>query len=1847
MQKQKRERELIHITRNCGLDDTCVMCSKCFHGTEHEGHDIKISISRGTGGCCDCGDPEAWKHPLYCKIHSLVPSDPSSTTHLPRAFTQPLSSVPQPVLNSVRETVSVVIDYILETFATSPEDILTVGTVQSIQQDCVDSHQALGLPVDLENQFYACVLWNDEKHSFDQVITVVKNAIGCTTEQADAVAQAVDQYGRHIVKESRDIKSLIQAADIIGSVGLAVSICSVHKLVREEIAGLLLDWLKGLVSGRYKFFSNVDGGNCIIRDTICEILSTDWALRPDLAQLSVRYKGTRIPKNDNIEFEFIDEDMDDGTPLFTNDNNHNDENENDNDDEFDIDNHQEEASVTDEEQEEDTGAIYRQRILHRMAQMQRSFHRQEQLQQQAESSEAFGRRRSSSKTERDILDFNWDWDAWLAHIDQLELAERQITKNFGVHDGPITTHSTEHRENLKKEFRRKLRLDYLLHFDLKLWKAARMNVKDLLIGTFISNFQYRPVLGIRFARNYPELVDAYYFKDREPENSISTLSVQVLTVPTVASILVKEYNFFDTVCTILANFFLTDRIQMFLPEDYEQTQVQLNFASVTRHRYAYTIHDLHYVMNAEQVKLEITKNPLYLGQFINMLYQFQAMDPFKRHSDAHVEYESNSWVAAFNITLQISKLCHQFATCYNALQSQMSVAEASHHLCRAICRIMKAICDWNPRLPPYSSENKILVKGASQQVTNTISTPCAGSFEIVDYKITTEPVSLHHSFHWILSELFEHVSLLQEETLRDNGWLNGFKQMVNCAFEQDSRTTFMNVLDYPIRTIVLLSQINCGVWVRNGYSVRNQVNIYIERNKKKKNNNSHSLQAYTYKDINVRENTLDRDIYLLQVGFIVCDSNQLLLSLIDRFQLMDWFKGNPKKHSTVYDSNQKIFMVEELLNLLIICATEHGYASGTTIEQRIRRAIIQHLSLTNLSYSELTKLIPGSLIECESFEAELNKIANFRAPDGLSDKGMYELKSEYLDEIDPYFWYYTRNNREEAHIALRKRWNQLHPEKQVSDKEEFLVQPKPRTIQNGPFQHLGNFLHSKIFTQILVYALWNAKMFKQAKSETILDEALYLGMLAVNDPNHIEANFFKHAIEDEYAIQVNEIEKTHANLVTVLLRCMDDDQLSHIHKRLGFIINNIEQSSTQKAKSLIGAWKETRNRLISSKEQDNPGSNDISEQERKKAAAKARQAAIMSQFTTAQSKFLEKHADLYKSDEDEEMKDLDEEDQDTIMLPSSDNDSDIVRKCHFPVDNCIVCQEELDGNKLYGMLGLVQRSNIQRLSPVTKDVWAEILETGNHSCNPWGGGGQASNDRGVFTGFPVASNLFGVDISSCGHLMHAECFENYQNSVNQESLFQRLSQRPPENRFLCPLCKAAGNVLVPIVWKGKKEIYPGVMAPTTSYEDLNKTLKALALDVNQRLQSGTDNLTVVEQDSNLMIADEEKLKFFYNKLMTAIYKAMKDKLSDSAIDLKESLLQLYDMYAYTIGNREIAQRGTEDTRTRDLMVEHTGTFIDDVPKASQTLLKILSMTNLLVPKLMDSPWQTDEPKLKEVILHKQLSQVIPQLPNEKPLLMDDPFKVLVHLGFSTANQPAIEPHHLMRILYLAELAKTVIGIAQCISNNERLFRDPRLSNLLARLCSEQQYAKGTEKVQRFVDCVLGWIQFSDRQTVYDKINSRGFIALLRLFTLPYLRKSFLLMVVHHGFIPQSPTDDLMKETPSEYDHLLKILSLPDFETIFDLNLSEQELMTGWCTDYMSDSTKSRHISLGLPTKYRLTNLPYRLDYLLDESSKRICRKCNTVPEHSAICLICGTFVCARRMCCYEDNKGECNIHMKR
>jgi hypothetical protein len=74
-QYQFKKNDIVWICRQCEADETCVLCNDCFQGSNHQGHEVYFYHST-TGGCCDCGDPCAWKPEGFCHRHGRSTQDP-------------------------------------------------------------------------------------------------------------------------------------------------------------------------------------------------------------------------------------------------------------------------------------------------------------------------------------------------------------------------------------------------------------------------------------------------------------------------------------------------------------------------------------------------------------------------------------------------------------------------------------------------------------------------------------------------------------------------------------------------------------------------------------------------------------------------------------------------------------------------------------------------------------------------------------------------------------------------------------------------------------------------------------------------------------------------------------------------------------------------------------------------------------------------------------------------------------------------------------------------------------------------------------------------------------------------------------------------------------------------------------------------------------------------------------------------------------------------------------------------------------------------------------------------------------------------------------------------------------------------------------------------------------------------------------------------------------------------------------------------------------------------------------------------------------------------------------------
>ncbi|XP_016129321.1 E3 ubiquitin-protein ligase UBR2-like [Sinocyclocheilus grahami] len=181
--------EPTYSCRECAADPTCVLCMQCFLGSVHKEHRYRMTTSGG-GGFCDCGDTEAWKKGPYCQKHEPNISDSS-----------------QKELIGVKSLISLIGRYV---FGGVCFMIAFYYCMLVYWEKC----NLLILFSRERGDTYYCMLFNDEVHTYEQVIYTLQKAVNCTQKEAVSFATTVDRDGRKSVRFG-DFQFCEQAKSVI------------------------------------------------------------------------------------------------------------------------------------------------------------------------------------------------------------------------------------------------------------------------------------------------------------------------------------------------------------------------------------------------------------------------------------------------------------------------------------------------------------------------------------------------------------------------------------------------------------------------------------------------------------------------------------------------------------------------------------------------------------------------------------------------------------------------------------------------------------------------------------------------------------------------------------------------------------------------------------------------------------------------------------------------------------------------------------------------------------------------------------------------------------------------------------------------------------------------------------------------------------------------------------------------------------------------------------------------------------------------------------------------------------------------------------------------------------------------------------------------------------------------------------------------------------------------------------------------------------------------------------------------------------------------------------------------
>lgn len=505
-------------------------------------------------------------------------------------------------------------------------------------------------------------------------------------------------------------------------------------------------------------------------------------------------------------------------------------------------------------------------------------------------------------------------------------------------------------------------VESILRKDTVLWKSARQHWHKLFIAGMFIEYDNKKEFAKVFTKNYGAIMKDFINDDHDYSYSVTSLGVQIFTVPTLANYLMAHHD----VLFQLLNTFLSECSHKINKQG--KLEFERNTSTMPFKRAQHVLSDIRYLLGCVPTTWNTKLRESFchaVSLVLKILNYMQNMDTVTRQVGQHMEYEPE-WETAFNLHIKLRPLITKILL-----------------WCGSDCAVLKKVYRMTLK---KIWENPVLDPQRPTVVRELIDYKVT----CIDYDVSIEPVSIHLPLSRFLAGLHLH--------------LDRYGLSFEHSELQTARQSPEQIIEPVLRALVLISQVHAGMWRRNGYSLLNQI--------------------YLYHNSKCRMEMLDKDIVILQMGASLIDSNEFLIHALNKFNLLKWaqpnFELNLLNGSEDESIRQTINLVEEFLTLIITIVGER-YTPGVgkvTFDDCIKKEVIQQLCVEPMPHSELNKTLSSIVEDEECLEKVINEVAVFKKTRG---KGVYELKPMYYDDYNVFFYHYSREEMSKSEEEQRKR----------------------------------------------------------------------------------------------------------------------------------------------------------------------------------------------------------------------------------------------------------------------------------------------------------------------------------------------------------------------------------------------------------------------------------------------------------------------------------------------------------------------------------------------------------------------------------------------------------------------------------------------------------------------------------------------------------------------------------------------------------------------------------------------------------------------------------------------------------
>ncbi|GMR54164.1 hypothetical protein PMAYCL1PPCAC_24359 [Pristionchus mayeri] len=919
-------------------------------------------------------------------------------------------------------------------------------------------------------------------------------------------------------------------------------------------------------------------------------------------------------------------------------------------------------------------------------------------------------------------------------------------------------------------------VDAVMGADSMMWKQARASWHQLMMKTVLMNMDHKMAFSRRFLHLYPSLQSGFIDDDQEHDVSVVALSVQMLTVPPIARRLISEEGAIARIFAVFLQqcekWVCTDKDTQGAPLPSAHRR-RLDFSKhpypVTIKRALHMIRDQVYLLTQkptpEEWNDQLRKSFLEGFDFmIKLLDLMQGMDEVKRQEGEHAQWEME-WETAFNMQLRLQEMITLMVSWANS-DPEVHL-EATHRVVTAMQIVLREM-------------NPLELEGG---ITHA-HVPVGGVRHAVPvFNALVHPVSIHIPVFRLLAGLVTTHLPEARRYLDPSGVPANDREM---EVKKALKKLDSNIFELQTRVLVLCAQMGANLWRRNGFSLVNQVHNYF----------SPLCRTEMY----------DQDLVALQYAAATIDDiNKFVIHIMFRYRIASWadpgFEASQEERKPEKEDMSKytVILAEHFFTTIInILSERYRPGVGECVRgEMLEREIIHVLATGPQTFSYIQqKLHHDPLLHRVSVNETVTKVADFKRLTS-NTAGKFELKDEYLDKYDTFFYHYTRQSSSAAEQYQKKHRNNKN--------RSLRACPPPAPIPlESLFLPLTRLLLSPSLLSTLVLNLQRVARRSRFQSESIFHRVLYIIGLGLHEQSRrlLEFDFVAFANKEEYRV----------------LRHLEDlsnkpEAAAHADLLWWTIQKFKEVSAARDAE--IGRRAGTANEMEGGEEkgEEKKEEEGVDEVEKKKAA-KAALAAKMRANAMSQMQRLQKKFTAQVEKEEEEVKNAKEEGTDAVESGEKEEKAVMDTELYDEDEDCPILTEKLSSfpvcigpNKL-----IIDKVHPRTVTCVLCQE-REPLDTAHATfvCAAYVQRSQLFAQHGPSADLRLDSFLVNaalvdeMETTTCSHTMHYDCYTNLHESNllrerrGRQLLITNKILDTDSGEYLCPLCKRLSNTAVPLL----------------------------------------------------------------------------------------------------------------------------------------------------------------------------------------------------------------------------------------------------------------------------------------------------------------------------------------------------------------------------------------------------------------------------------------------------------------